>query len=255
MASEPGRRRGPSVVYTHVPKTAGTTIGYSLKALFGEDRLAIATTDNDDLSAILPRLHSLDAVAGHVRYPVIRPHAPDAAYFAAVRDPIDRIVSNYFFVIRHRGIDPDIYRADLRRGFDVFYERIIRNEGRINLQSRFFADTALARDAAEVIRSAYALVWSSERTSEAWTTMKRIILERMGLDAGTEVPQVDRYVAPRSAHGDADGSRPESYRDFLGPDAVAAILRENAEDLRLFEWVQERGGIVQGPGRLQELTT
>lgn len=243
---EISRARGPSVVFTHVPKTAGSTIGHGLYHLVGEDRLAVATTDDDDLSAILPRLHTVDAVTGHVRYPIIQPHAPNAAYFAAVRDPIDRIVSHYFFVIRFNGMDPNIYKKDLRRGFDKFYKLAIKDIGKLNFQSRFLVNTALAEDAVEVIRSKYALVWNSERTTEAWTTMKQIASELLGTADHTEVALVDGYVAPRSRHGGVDGSRPESYRDFLGPAAVEAILRENAEDLKLFEWVQSRGGIVRG---------
>jgi hypothetical protein len=47
--------------------------------------------------------------------------------------------------------------------------------------------------------------------------------------------------------GDRDslsrGARPESYRDFLGEEQLAAILTENAEDAALYDWLCREGGL------------
>jgi hypothetical protein len=241
---EPERHDGPRVVFTHIPKAAGSTIGARLYHLVGPDSIAVATTDNDDLSSILPRIGAVKVVTGHVRYPVIQPYASDAAFFASVRDPIDRIVSNYFFVIKYKGISPDIYENNLRGGFDKFYDMVIRRAGRTNIQSRFFTNSARSADAIEAIRSAYSLVWDSDTTNSAWDWMRPMVCSLLSLDDNPHAPLVDGYVAPRSAHGGVDGSRPESYRDFLGPGAVDAILSENAEDAKLFDWIRSEGGIV-----------
>jgi hypothetical protein len=244
--SDTERRGGPSVVFTHVPKTAGSTIDSALYHLVGPERIVYSLRDTDDIGDIIKRLPDVDVIAGHVRHPIIHRHASNAIYFAAVRDPIDRLVSNYFFSIRRGELELDLFKDDLRSGFLSFYDNAARKTAKFNRQCQYFSGRGLASDAIKVIERDYALVWNSERTTEAWGLMRGIIAARLGLEDREHVPLVDGYVAPRSAHGGIDGSRPESYRDFLGPAAVEAILHENAEDLKLFEWVQARGGMVRG---------
>jgi hypothetical protein len=104
-----GRRRfldGHVLIHTHVPKTAGATLAAGLSAIVG----GVNTMDlrlrrsipldrlGDEELAVLSLVTGHFAYGLHARFPGRTP-----LYFAAVREPADRAVSNYRFLATHAG--------------------------------------------------------------------------------------------------------------------------------------------------------
>lgn len=94
------------LIHTHIPKTAGATLAAGLAAIVG----GVSTMDLrlkrsiplDHLSAA--DLDGLSLVTGHFPYGVhARFPGRQPLYFAAVRDPVERAISNYRFLASHTG--------------------------------------------------------------------------------------------------------------------------------------------------------
>lgn len=94
------------LVHTHIPKTAGATLATGLSAIVGgvntmdlrlKRSIPLERLDQEDLSG-------LSLVTGHFPYGLhARLPGRRALYFAAVREPADRAVSNYRFLASHTG--------------------------------------------------------------------------------------------------------------------------------------------------------
>ena len=99
----------PLVVFQHIHKTAGTAIRHLLHANYGDDGVEVVGVPRHpsrewfvELKAELgDRFSSLRAVAGHsANYllPLLRERP--AAAFTVVREPVDRVLSRYYFLTR-----------------------------------------------------------------------------------------------------------------------------------------------------------
>jgi hypothetical protein len=104
------------VVFAHVPKTAGSTMRGILRNQYPPHR--VVTEKNlafpDVLERIRQRLEpggpGVDAICGHVGYGFHRqlPEAYRYRYFTFVRNPVDRVISNYYQWQRTGKIPPDL---------------------------------------------------------------------------------------------------------------------------------------------------
>lgn len=100
---------GRTVIFQHIPKAAGSTLIFTvLMQRFARDRSFICGTDGvlgDFLALPDERRAGLDFLAGHVDFGIHEHLGGPGAYFAFVRDPVERVVSHYFFIRnspRHR---------------------------------------------------------------------------------------------------------------------------------------------------------
>lgn len=129
-----GQTSEPIVIFNHIPKTGGTSIIQFFNDLFGPDRCYRHRARDSRTNTYSPAIDSvpeaqrarLRFVAGHFGYGkhllFPRPHA----YIGFVRDPVDRFLSDYFFIRksgspRHRDLalklNPDEYlQAKLESG-------------------------------------------------------------------------------------------------------------------------------------------
>ncbi|KQT53611.1 hypothetical protein ASG52_05730 [Methylobacterium sp. Leaf456] len=103
----------PPIVFVHVPKCAGTSLRQGIAAAIGEDRIFL---DYDNNPANPASAHRIDpegsarrfadgAAAllgrriayGHLHPAKYRAVWPEARWMTVLRDPIDRLISHYFF--------------------------------------------------------------------------------------------------------------------------------------------------------------
>jgi len=227
------------IVFTHIPKTAGSTFTARIASAIPGGEHFIVTADRGDDGGLAQRgTAGLSLVGGHIRFPAAWPVIGPATYVAAVRRPLDRLLSHFFFAIRQGEFAPR--GSDLRAEFDRFYE-IVRQQRWLNLQCRFFATEGRFDRAAEVIERHYAAVWDTAETDRHFAA----ILDLCGLNAAPAAAPPDAYVAPMAASDDEfrAGARPRAYSGFLRADQAERVLDENAEDARLHAWVAENAGI------------
>ena len=140
---DPAARRaflaGHVLIHTHVPKTGGSALSAALSAIVGgvhtvdvrlSRSLRLEGLDRDDLD-------DLYLVAGHFGYGMHSIFDRVPLYLAALRDPVDRAVSTYRYMIEH----PDQPEGRLIAGldFETAWRRMDEHYGpaRHNLQARY----------------------------------------------------------------------------------------------------------------------
>jgi hypothetical protein len=81
------------VVFNHVPKTAGTSLGFILRSHFLESEIAPAR-DRQSLRTLQPE-NRYALFTGHFSYAEIAPFALAATHITMLRDPVSRVISQY----------------------------------------------------------------------------------------------------------------------------------------------------------------
>lgn len=126
------------LLHTHVPKTAGSSLSAGLQAIVGGvnsmdlrlmRKVPLEEMSDDDVSG-------LHLISGHFSYGIHERFDRIPLYFAALRDPVERAVSNYRFLSEHR--DHDDHRLVAGRSFEEAHDAWTRHHGvrTRNAQSR-----------------------------------------------------------------------------------------------------------------------
>ncbi len=120
------------LVFEHIPKTAGSTMHAILWRLYGGKRVFMATIrgrHREHLEALGRRLHEpppLKAVVSHIGFGFYErlAEAPPPVHYTFLRNPVDRVLSHYYFQIQRGQLDPSttletFVRQDLSRACNV----------------------------------------------------------------------------------------------------------------------------------------
>lgn len=232
-----GARRSPrSLVFVHIPKTAGTTFQTILSGVY---RGAATCPVYPGWEAVRPEIlarswgSKLALVGGHFPYGL---HAdPDMKsllhkkinYITFLRDPVARVVSHFNHVM-YAG---DPAHAEIVAEYPTI-EKFIDHPWARNVQTNFLLgfglqfddDPATAiRDAAAVLRSRFKVVGLSERFDESLI----LCAEAFGWELPTHTP----------ANRAVDRARALRVED-LDESVVARIRAANRCDIALYEYAQ-----------------
>lgn len=89
------------VIFLHLPKAAGSTLGSILERQYGQDRV-LKLYDSfygEELEALSPdRLERLRAIMGHFYFGAHQYSSKPATYVTFLRDPVKRVSSHYRYV-------------------------------------------------------------------------------------------------------------------------------------------------------------
>jgi hypothetical protein len=198
------------IIFTHVPKTAGSTINRAAAQLLSTAVVGVKRPrDLDDLP------DTIRYVGGHVRFADAVERFPEATFIASLRRPLHRVLSHYMMLLRD---DPDAPEAV---SFSAFYKHHITNKKRDNLQCRFLCGKPDAQQALESIKTNYALVWITERTDEVWPIVREMLTGEWRIETPERV-----MVAPNA---------PPDYDDYLSDEDIAFVCADNQQDAILYE--------------------
>jgi hypothetical protein len=102
----PGTRPVPLLVFIHIPKAAGTTLANLLRIHYpdgfhrGTSVFAGVEQVEEPLRALAAD-SSTRAVSGHLTFGLRDRLPPDARYLTMLRDPVERTLSHYSFLVRY----------------------------------------------------------------------------------------------------------------------------------------------------------
>lgn len=104
----------PMVLYMHVSKTGGTTLNEIFARQYKNHEI-IDHESYDDLIALFGQLSQpeklqIRAVSGHYLYGIHEHLNPPVTYFTMLREPVDRVLSLYYFLQEHP--NPEIKDVD-----------------------------------------------------------------------------------------------------------------------------------------------
>lgn len=94
----------PLIIFTHIPKTAGSTLVSLLEKEYRADEL-VKINRHMDLPALMAKLPpETKVIRGHYPYGLHRHTPRTCRYFTILRDPVDRVISLYYFFSRQSGL-------------------------------------------------------------------------------------------------------------------------------------------------------
>lgn len=131
-------RNGPRILFVHIPKTAGTSVTDYLTRRFGD-----AVLTNDQFLEKARERRGYVVPPGHLTADDLRAFAPmdvDLA-FAVVRDPVERIVSEYRFQRQVKGLAQLGFATWLRVALAAAKREPRVYDNHIRPQTHFLSDT------------------------------------------------------------------------------------------------------------------
>jgi hypothetical protein len=196
-----------ALIFLHIPKTAGTTLNriiewqYSPFEIFTMDPYRIRATPERLKKLPEGRRRRLRVVRGHMFYGVHECLPQGATYMTMLRDPVARVLSAYYFILR-RPLNP-LHRKVKREQLGV--EDCLRLfPQRHNLQCRLIAgvkdaaaiaDERLVNMAKENLSKSFSVVGISERFEESLILMAKTFGWEIPLYKNCKVskarPQID----------------------------------------------------------------
>jgi hypothetical protein len=114
------RRR---VVFLHVPKTAGQSVHAYLAAAFRPSEICPAREQRQMVGLSIPAIRRYSLFSGHLDWAQLDCLGGSPFVFTILRDPLERIMSFYFFLRREaKQLPPDELAAQHQRGLRAALE-------------------------------------------------------------------------------------------------------------------------------------
>jgi hypothetical protein len=109
------------LIYIHVPKVAGTTLQELLARQYAAGRGFIFTGDQEQYAQFIALASEdrakFDLLMGHVQFGIHEHLTEPATYITMLRDPMDRVVSHYHFILANE--DHYLHGALRTRGWTL----------------------------------------------------------------------------------------------------------------------------------------
>jgi hypothetical protein len=225
------------LIFMHIPKAAGSTLHAILEKKYKKKETLVFETENpvgqlESLSQEERRAYRL--YMGHAYFGIHENIPGESRYITILRNPVDRLVSHYYFVLRNP--KHYLYRTVTERkiGLEEYVVGGVSGE-MDNGQLRMFVGKYgqhipvgkcapdLLDKAKENIRDYFDLVGLSERFDESLFLLARAL-------GWPRMPVYERANVTRA--------RP-AVRE-LAPQTRQAIEEYNQLDMVLYEWAQQR---------------
>ena len=173
----------PLVVFQHLPKTAGSTLRGIIHRQYGSSRILplYASSFGEELAAIPPsQMDRLGAVMGHFYFGAHTFLSKPYIYITMLRDPVDRVISRYYFA-RRSPLD-DLYDSVRGMSLREFAETWVDNDQTRLLAGKYGALSSetcsydeLLSVAKENLAKHFAVVGITEEFDRSLILMKRIL--------------------------------------------------------------------------------
>lgn len=221
-----------AVIFLHVPKTAGTTVNrlieweYPVLQMYSVDPV-LFTWSSNHLHKLSPkRLQSIHMFKGHMLFGLHRILPQPATYITVLRDPIDRVLSAFYFMRTYK-LHP-LYWKFRRENWTL--EDFVNRSPRTNVQCKIIAGAEyeapcteeICATAMENIERHFSVVGLSERLEESLALMK--------LRFGWKLESYSSFNITKA--------RPKK-RD-LSQSTIDLIVEKNSYDVALYDFAAKR---------------
>jgi hypothetical protein len=200
-------------IFIHIPKTAGTSFRKAAKQEmkciwdYGPNspetsKLFSETTYSAKANEIPQRISEkgIELISGHFKADKYAELIPNSRLIAFVRDPVDRLISEYNHHVRHGGYNQSI-------------EVYCNNAGHHNKQTDFFSSLYV---------SDFFFVGVTERYSESLRVFNTL--------SGLSLPELSTNRA-----SDTHRREMEVYRDKLSDELIELMYEKNSQDNELYK--------------------
>jgi hypothetical protein len=243
------------VVFVHLPRTGGITLGRIFDRQYGAEHVfKLYATARFDTSEALQKLDTMSAVErtrlkaiiGHQRFGMHRAYFPSATCVTMLREPVDRSVAYYYYILNNPGhyFHRTLVEKRLKLRDFMLNPQSIEFD---NYQTRQLSDRTgvpIGACSGEMLDEARAnlarcAVWGlTNRFDESILLMKRAL--------GWSTPLYEKLNV---GHG-------RVTVESIPEETVAAIRAANSLDIELYEFAREKFNQLveaQGDSLLQEL--
>lgn len=104
-----GAGPAPTIVFLHIPKTAGQTIHFELERILGSDAVSPVRVHTEAGPGAAQMPPGYRVYSGHIDWEALEDLPEPRFTFTVLRDPLERIASFYFYVRRQaEAMDKDV---------------------------------------------------------------------------------------------------------------------------------------------------
>jgi len=219
------------IIFNHIPKTGGTSLLHFFQDIFGPDhcfRHRARDSKTDKYSPAIKDVphedrQKLRFVAGHFDYGNHRLFDAPCKYLSVLRDPVDRLISDYNYN-RKAG------RADLKEIAssmslaEYFRYKMDQPKSRLtySAQVEFMTRRQTAQEAKSVIRNRYLACCVLDQLNDLQRLLARL------------------YDRPDLAPLTINKSQKPRAKPNIPEDLIAELKERCAEDYLLMDWVRAR---------------
>jgi len=95
------------IIHLHIPKTGGTTLRDIVNRQYSNENILTIPTIGESKNIVEAlsknKINQLEIIQGHLEYGLHNNFERSSKYFAIMREPIDRVLSSYYYVISQSG--------------------------------------------------------------------------------------------------------------------------------------------------------
>lgn len=213
-----------TIFFSHIPKSAGTTFrnilinNYSWRHLDWAHKIKKTKSTIKHFPFNSPKaMKKLESISGHcLRYDsAVQSAYPSIKYVTFLRDPVSRLVSLYFHILR---------TWNPKLSFHEWTLDAARPE-LSNFQTRFIAGSADLKRAETLLSDAFFFVGKAERFDESICFFKRMIGNSFD----------NRYESLRVSKQRKD----EFYNNDRNQKALERLRQNNTLDLKLNDYIEQ----------------
>jgi hypothetical protein len=229
-------KHSTQLIYIHIPKTGGSTLQGIINREYGLENVFNVMSNRhaqEYIDSIENKVIQVDIIKGHMVFGHHNsfPNPEKVSYFTMLRDPIKRIISNYYFILKQ---DNHRLNKTLKENNyslkDYVESGVVANAE--NAQVRLLSDNIDAPHGG--------------CTREMLEIAKRNIEERFAVTGINELfdaslllmQEAYNWKTPFYTRKNVTGHGVKV--EDLDKDTLAAIKKYNALDIELYEWAKER---------------